>query len=86
MDDSTKVLSRVLQERFVKVIWTHKIQFCQATIYRKKNKCHNTVLAVLSVSVSASAITNVLKWLPECKRSVEDGLPEQVKYSIKGGR
>lgn len=66
MDDSTKVLYRVLQERFVKVIWTHKFQFCQATIYRKKNKCHNTVLAVLSVLVSASAITNVLKWLPEC--------------------
>ena len=66
MDDSTKVLYRVLQERFVKVIWTHKIQLCQASIYRKENKCHNTVLAVLSVLVSASAITNVLKWLPEC--------------------
>jgi len=66
MDDSTKVLYRVLQERFVKVIWTHKIHLCQAAIYRKKNKCHNTVLAVLSVLVSASAITNVLKWLPEC--------------------
>ena len=65
MDDSTKVLYRVLQERYVKVIWTHKIQLCQAAIYRKKNKCHNTVLAILSVLVSASAITNVLKWLPE---------------------
>lgn len=66
MDDSTKVLYRVLQERFVKVIWTHKIHLCQAAIYRKKNKCHNTILSVLSVLVSASAITNVLKWLPEC--------------------
>lgn len=66
MDDSTKILYRVLQERLVKVIWTHKIQLCQATIHKKKNKHHNTILAVLSVLVSASAITNVLRWLPEC--------------------
>jgi len=65
MNDSTKVLYRELQERFVKVIWTHKIQLCQATIHKQNNKCHNTVLAILSVCVSAAAITNVLKWLPE---------------------
>lgn len=65
MDEAIKVLYREIQERYVKVIWTHKIQLCQAEIYKKKNKCHNTVLAILSVLVSAAAITNVLKWLPE---------------------
>ena len=65
MNESTKVLFRELQERYVKVLWTHKIQLCQASIHKKNNKCHNTVLAVLSVLVSAAAITNVLKWLPE---------------------
>lgn len=65
MNESTKVLYRELQERYVKVLWTHKIQLCQASIHKKNNKCHNTVLAVLSVLVSAAAITNVLKWLPE---------------------
>lgn len=65
MNDSTKVLYRELQERFVKVLWTHKIQLCQASIHKKNSKCHNTVLAVLSVLVSAAAITNVLEWLPE---------------------
>lgn len=65
MEDSTKVLYREIEERYVKVIWTHKIQLCQAAIHMRKNKCHNTVLAVLSVLVSAAAVTNVLKWLPE---------------------
>lgn len=65
MEESTKVLYRELQERFVKVIWTHKIHLCQAAIHIKKNRCHNTTLAILSVLVSAAAVTNVLKWLPE---------------------
>lgn len=65
MDEATKVLYREIQERYVKVIWTHKIQLCQAELYKKKNKCHNTVLAILSVLVSAAAITNVLRWLPD---------------------
>lgn len=65
MNDSTKVLYRELQERLVKVIWTHKIHLCQATIHIKRSKCHNITLAILSVLVSAAAITNVLKWLPE---------------------
>ena len=65
MDEATKILYREIQERYVKVIWTHKIQLCQAAIYNRKNKCHNTTLAILSVLVSAAAITNVLKWLSE---------------------
>lgn len=65
MEDSTKVLYREIEERYVKVIWTHKIQLCQASIHIKNNKYHNTVLAILSVLVSAAAIINVLKWLPE---------------------
>lgn len=66
MDEGTKILYREIEERFVKVLWTHKIQLCQASIHYKNNKCHNTVLAVLSVLVSLAAITNILKWLPEC--------------------
>ena len=66
MNESTRILYRELLERYVKVIWTHKIQICQAAIHIRRNKCHNIILAILSVLVSASAITNVLKWLPEC--------------------
>lgn len=65
MEEAKKVLYREIQERYVKIIWTHKIQLCQAAIYIRENKCHNTTLAILSVLVSAAAITNVLKWLPD---------------------
>lgn len=65
MNESTRILYRELLERYVKVIWTHKIQLCQAAIYNKNNKRHNTVLSILSVLVSAAAITNVLRWLPD---------------------
>ena len=55
---------RLIQERYVKVIWTHKIQLCQAAIHSQKNKRRNWILTFLSCAVSAAAITHVLKWLP----------------------
>lgn len=64
MDEQTKTLFRLIQERYVKVVWTHKIQLCQAAIHSKKNKRRNGALAFLSCAVSAAAITHVLKWLP----------------------
>lgn len=65
MEESTKILYREIEERYVKVMWTHKVQLCQAAIHMKKNRCHNMLIAVLSVLVSAAAITNVLNWIPE---------------------
>lgn len=65
MDEQTKTMYRLIQERYVKVIWTHKIQLCQAAIHSQKNKRRNVTLAILSCVVSTAAITNVLKWLPE---------------------
>ena len=66
MDDSTKILYREILERYSKVIWTHEIHLCQAVIQLKQNKCRNTWLTILSVLVSAAAITNIFKWLPDC--------------------
>ena len=65
MDESTKVLYREILERYSKVIWTHEIHHCQARIQLKKNKERNLLLTALSVLVSAAAITNIFKWLPE---------------------
>ena len=65
MDDSTKVLYREILERYSKVIWTHEIHLCEARIQLKKNKRRNTWLTLLSVLVSAAAITNIFKWLPD---------------------
>ena len=65
MEESTKILYREIQERCVKVIWMHKIQQCQADINLKKNRKRNIWLTVLSVLVSAAAVTNILKWIPD---------------------
>ncbi len=65
MDEQTKVLYREILERFNKIIWTHKIHLCQADIYVSKKKKQNQILLAFSVLVSASAITNIFRWLPE---------------------
>ena len=65
MDEQTKILYREILERFNKIIWTHKIHLCQANIYLLKKKKQNQILLVFSILVSASAITNIFKWLPE---------------------
>ena len=65
MDDGTKALYREILERYSKVIWTHEIHLCQANIQLKQNKQRNLVLTTLSVMVSAAAITNIFKWIPE---------------------
>lgn len=65
MDEQVIILYREILERFDKIIWTHKIHLCQADIYLTKKKEQNIILSLLSVLVSASAITNIFKWLPE---------------------
>lgn len=65
MDNQIAIQYREILERFNKIIWTHKIHLCQADIYLAKRKKRNLILSILSALVSASAITNIFKWLPE---------------------
>lgn len=65
MDNQIAIQYREILERFNKIIWTHKIHLCQADIYLTKRKKQNLILSFLSALVSASAITNIFKWLPE---------------------
>lgn len=65
MDEQTKILYREILERYNKIIWTHKINLCQMDIYLTEKKRQNFILSIFSVLVSASAITNIFKWLPE---------------------
>lgn len=65
MNDSTKYLYREILDRYVKIVWTHKIHLCQASLHVKRQKRRNTLIAALSILVSAAAITNIFKWLPE---------------------
>ncbi len=65
MDEQTIIQYREILERYDKIIWTHKIHLCQVEIYLAEKKKQNSILTWLSVLVSASAITNIFKWLPE---------------------
>ncbi len=65
MDKSIEVLYREILERHSKIIWTHEIHLCQANIQLQKNRRRSLLLTILSVLVSAAAITNIFKWLPE---------------------
>ena len=65
MEESTKILYREILERYVKVTWTHKIHLCQASIHLGKSRRRNVWLSILSALVSAAALTNILKWLPD---------------------
>ena len=65
MDNKTRILFREIQERYVKVLWTHKIHLCQADILTKKNNERRVILEINSIFVSTAAIVNIFKWIPE---------------------
>lgn len=65
MDEQIKIQHREILERFNKIIWTHKIQLCQANIYLEEKKHQNKIMSILSTLVSASAITNFAKLVSE---------------------
>lgn len=56
MQDSTKLFYRQIADRYVKVVWTHKIQECQADIYLEKSKRTQTFLRILSALTTTSTV------------------------------
>lgn len=49
MKESTKVLYKCIQGRYVKITWTHKIQEKQAEINRREGKRVKNITCFLSV-------------------------------------
>ena len=66
MNDQIRTVYRVLEERYVKVAWTHKIQECQAGIYlAEENKNRKWMAAINAITTTAAVITlfyNVTPW------------------------
>ena len=69
MNDQIKTVYRVLEERYVKVAWTHKIQECQAGIHlAKENKNRKRMAAINAITTTAAVITlfyNVTPWFKD---------------------
>lgn len=69
MNDQIRTVYRVLEERYVKVAWTHKIQECQAGIHlAKENKNRKKMAAINAITTTAAVITlfyNVTPWFKD---------------------
>lgn len=63
MQNSTKLLYRQIADRYVKVVWTHKIQECQADIYLEKSKRTQTFLRILSALTTTGTIAALINGL-----------------------
>lgn len=46
MNDAIKIQYKLIQDRYVKVTWTHKIQECQGDLYYNKAKIVKTHITV----------------------------------------
>ena len=61
MDERTRIVYRQLEERYVKVAWTHKIHECQSDLYIRKHDGIKKWMAILAAIVSTSAIVTLFK-------------------------
>ena len=69
MDDQIKTVYRVIEERYVKIAWTHKVQECQAGIYlEKENNNRKWMSAINAITTTSAVVTlfyNVIPWIKD---------------------
>lgn len=65
MQESLQPIYKEIQDRFVKIAWTHKIQEIQGVLYVSKSNCNKWIMAVINGITTTSAFvtvaTNALK-------------------------
>lgn len=64
MNENIITLYKCLKGRYVKVVWSHKINEIQASLYLDKEKCIKTISCILSVLTTAGAISTILPFIP----------------------
>ena len=60
MDNSIKTIYRELEDRYVKICWTHKIQEVQAGLYLKDSNRQKLWMAIFNGITTTSAFTTVV--------------------------
>lgn len=60
MDERIKPIYREIEDRFVKIAWTHKIQEIQADLYLKQNNCNKWWMAVSNGMATTTAFVSVV--------------------------
>jgi hypothetical protein len=65
MDNNIKIIYRELEDRFVKICWSHKVQEIQAGLYLKKSNKQKWYMAIANgittTAAFATAVTNGCK-------------------------
>ena len=60
MDEIFKPVYRELEDRFVRISWTHKVQEIQAGLYQKQSNCQKWWMAVANGITTTSAFVTVV--------------------------
>lgn len=60
MDENIKPIFRELEDRFVKISWTHKVQEIQAGLYQKQSSCQKWWMAVANGLTTTFAFVTVV--------------------------
>lgn len=60
MDDSIKIIYRELEDRYVKICWTHKVQEIQAGLHLKDNNRQKWCMAMFNGVTTTSAFVTVV--------------------------
>lgn len=59
MEENIKPIYREIEDRFVKIAWTHKIQEIQADLYLKKSSCNKWCMAIINGITTTTAFITV---------------------------
>lgn len=65
MNESTLVLYRLIQDRYSKVAWSHKIQECQGDHYINKLKIVKNHIVWFSILTTSGTLSALLPWVED---------------------
>ena len=94
MDEIFKPVYRELEDRFVKISWTHKVQEIQAGLYQKQSNCQKWWMAVANGITTTSAfvtvVTSAMKsidggWLGPAITSIIAVISSIITFRFKDG-
>lgn len=78
MTEETKILYKSIEGRYVKVVWTHKIQEKQADIYCKKSKLMKKHICWFTVLTTGGVLFTLLPFPPLVIGGVEINIPNYI--------
>ncbi|MDD4698002.1 MAG: SLATT domain-containing protein [Fermentimonas sp.] len=81
MNESTRLLYKCIEGRYVKVTWTHKIQEIQGDIYLQKDRCVKNITCWLSVLTAGGALSFISSFIePQISGSITSFLAIILSY------